>query len=151
MRHAPLQLIILAVLAIPVNVFAVTMTSPEFRISGPMTMSGAGTAASAGFIAAGAIGEQPASMGSPNYKIEPVRTSSLGIYPTGDIDGDGKVDIADVVVALNVAIGNITPTQEQITRGDVAPLIAGAPHPDSIVDSGDALLILEKFVGLKTW
>ncbi|GFO57426.1 hypothetical protein GMSM_44330 [Geomonas sp. Red276] len=70
---------------------------------------------------------------------------------SGDVNGDGVVDISDALLALQIAIGNIAPTQDQLSRGDVAPLISGAPHPDGAIDAGDALVILEKVVGLKDW
>ena len=70
---------------------------------------------------------------------------------TGDVNGDGVVDIKDALQSLQIAIGNVTPTKSQISRGDVAPFISGKPQPDGVIDSGDSLVILRKVVGLITW
>ncbi|WP_198134517.1 fibronectin type III domain-containing protein [Geotalea uraniireducens] len=76
---------------------------------------------------------------------------ALSSLPSGDINGDGKVDIADALLALQMAVGLITPTSAQLATGDVAPLSNGKPAPDGAIDIADAMLILEKAVGMLTW
>lgn len=71
--------------------------------------------------------------------------------PDGDLTGDGKVDIADALAALRMAVGLATPSAADIEHGDVAPLVAGLPSPNGVIDTGDALVILRKAVGLVTW
>ena len=76
---------------------------------------------------------------------------ALSTLPSGDINDDGKVDIADALLALRAAVGIITPNQAQLAAGDLAPLVAGKPAPDGVIDIADAMLILEKAVGILTW
>lgn len=71
--------------------------------------------------------------------------------PDGDLDGNGKVDIADALRALQISAGLVTQTNNDLLHGDVAPLIDGKPSPDGVIDVGDALMILRKAVGLVNW
>jgi pseudomonalisin len=61
----------------------------------------------------------------------------------GDINGDGVVDTADVLLAQQIALGLVTPTVSQLAHGDVAP--SGG---DGVVDAGDFALIQAKVLGL---
>jgi MBG domain-containing protein/concanavalin A-like lectin/glucanase superfamily protein/YDG domain-containing protein/Big-like domain-containing protein len=56
--------------------------------------------------------------------------------------------IHDAVIALTFALGETTPTPEQLRRCDAAPMVNGIPHPDGKVDLADVLIILRKVVGL---
>jgi len=67
---------------------------------------------------------------------------------SGDINGDGKVDITDALLALEASVHLITPTADELTRGDVAPMVNGVSEPDGRIDIEDAILILRKAVGL---
>ncbi|ABQ24975.1 MBG domain-containing protein [Geotalea uraniireducens] len=71
--------------------------------------------------------------------------------PSGDINGDGKVDISDALLALQMAVGLATPSPAQLAAGDVAPLVNDKPSSDGVIDIADAMLILEKAVGMLTW
>ncbi len=66
----------------------------------------------------------------------------------GDINGDGVVNVLDVMLAEKIALGLITPTANQFAHGDVAPLVNGAPAPDGKIDAGDVLIIERKALGL---
>jgi hypothetical protein len=70
---------------------------------------------------------------------------------TGDITGDGTVDIADALRALQIAIGIEAASPAMLLLADVAPLAGGKPSPDGVIDIADALVILEKSVGLVNW
>jgi hypothetical protein len=72
-------------------------------------------------------------------------------YPSGDINGDAKVDMADALLALQMAVGISTPSAGDLQNGDVAPLIGGVPTPNGIINTGDAVVILQKAVGNITW
>jgi len=62
---------------------------------------------------------------------------------------DGTVNVGDALVALRFALGLETPTQEDISHGDVAPLDEeNKPDPDGIINVGDALVILRKALGI---
>jgi len=72
--------------------------------------------------------------------------------PSGNAtDGISAPTIADVQKVLQFALGLAIPTADEIVNVDVAPLASGKPAPDGNVDGGDALVILEKVVGIVTW
>jgi hypothetical protein len=74
---------------------------------------------------------------------------SNNLSPThGDINGDGKVDIADALMALNFAVDLIQASPDQLSRGDVSPIVNGIATPDGMLDIQDALMILRAAVGL---
>ena len=72
-------------------------------------------------------------------------------YPTGDINGDGIVNISDALLAMQIAVGLVNVTPDELLRGDVAPLVNGAPAPDGVIKIDDALVILKRLVGLVNW
>jgi immune inhibitor A len=60
---------------------------------------------------------------------------------------DGIVDVADALVAIEIANGQISATPIDLSRGDVAPV----GSPDGVIDLSDALLILRKAEGLTSF
>ncbi len=73
-----------------------------------------------------------------------------GVIPgsaSGDINGDGSVDVIDVLLAWRILSGSLAPDTNQLLRGDVAPLVGGVPVPDGQFTLGDAYLIQAKAVG----
>lgn len=60
----------------------------------------------------------------------------------GDVDLSGEVNAADVLLAHQVLSRRRTLSAEEQAHADIAPLVNGVPVPDSIVDSGDLLLIM---------
>jgi len=116
-------------------------------------------------VANGAFQQQITFAAAKQYAITVTATDQAGnsvtvqrnvIYalpslPSGDINGDGTVDIADALLVLQMAVGIVTPTTTQLSAGDVAPLVNGKPLPDGTIDIVDAMLILEKAVGMLTW
>lgn len=78
------------------------------------------------------------------YVPGPVSSTVSG----GDVDGDGKTDIFDVLKALRLATGLETPTLTSQARADVAPLVNGVSIPDGNVTLEDVLVILRKAAGL---
>ncbi|MEA3358672.1 MAG: dockerin type I repeat-containing protein, partial [Thermodesulfobacteriota bacterium] len=80
-------------------------------------------------------------------------TKAVTDKPDGDVaplgNRDGKVNVGDALVALRFALLLETPTTEDVSHGDVAPLDAsGQPNPDGQITVGDALVILRKALGL---
>jgi hypothetical protein len=71
--------------------------------------------------------------------------------PSGDIDGDGTVTIADALLALKSYVGLAALTADQISNGDVSPLVNGIPASDGTINLGDVVVILRKTVGALTW
>ena len=70
---------------------------------------------------------------------------------TGDINGDGVVDVGDALLALRISVALVPMDPKYLVNGDVAPMVNGKPQPDGTIDVGDALLILRKCVQLVNW
>ncbi|NVN98786.1 MAG: SMP-30/gluconolactonase/LRE family protein [Geobacteraceae bacterium] len=69
--------------------------------------------------------------------------------PTGDIDGDGVVRLADALAALrHVAGTDIIADPDKFFNGDVGGLINGRVARDGLIDIQDSVLILNKAYGL---
>lgn len=77
-------------------------------------------------------------------------TFAVNVFiPDGDANNDGRVDVADALKALRIAVGLAAPTATELLHGDVAPLDSdGVPAPDARITVADALLILRKVVGV---
>lgn len=69
------------------------------------------------------------------------------VVPSGSFSG-GAVGVADALKALRIAVGLVTPTSDDLLRGDCSPLVNGAPAPDGRIGVDDALLILKKAIGM---
>jgi hypothetical protein len=65
----------------------------------------------------------------------------------GDLNGDGVVDAADVLLAERIALGLVAPTANQLAHGDVSPPSA----PDGVIDVRDFLRIQQKALGLASF
>jgi len=68
--------------------------------------------------------------------------------PNGDINGDNLVDLADLLLAMRILTGQYTPTPQEQTRWDVAPLVGGVPAPDGFNTSGDYTVLQRKVLGI---
>jgi hypothetical protein len=66
---------------------------------------------------------------------------------TGDVNGDGLVDAGDLVLMQRIVIGAVAASTNQVIRGDVAPLSAGVPAPDGVLDLADYLVLSRKVLG----
>jgi len=83
-------------------------------------------------------------------EVSPPATTPVSA--SGDLNGDGKMDVRDALKALQMAVGLIVPAGNDMNVGDVAPLgNDGKPAPDGKIDLRDALLILKKVIGLVSW
>jgi hypothetical protein len=79
-------------------------------------------------------------------------TVTASFMPSGNLTGSGTPGVADAVKALRIALGLVTPTDEDKLAMDVAPLGAdGRPAGDQLQDLSDVLLILRRAVGVVTW
>ncbi|RKZ61963.1 MAG: hypothetical protein DRQ44_11395 [Gammaproteobacteria bacterium] len=66
----------------------------------------------------------------------------------GDINGDDAVNIIDILLATQIALGMKTPSPDELLRGDVGPLTSGVPDPDGEINTADLVLIQRKVFGL---
>lgn len=67
----------------------------------------------------------------------------------GDINIDGKVDISDLVMGIQVIV-RVHPmlNENQMFRGDVGPMRSGIPIPNNKFTIEDLMLIMRKVVGI---
>jgi hypothetical protein len=159
MKHNLFTTLAAVLLLLPAAVLASTLSSPSYRSELGDTPSGAGSAASPGYtVKQGIVGSSFAMVpgtSSPGYSVKPgilVKTETVvSTLPTGDIDGDGSVTIADALLALQISVGTVAVTSAYLINGDVAPFVGGKPVPDGIITGADALMILRKVVGLVSW
>lgn len=82
---------------------------------------------------------------------DPLDDMSVPVW--GDIDNNGVVNAADVLIASRAALGLVTLTNEQLARGNVAPLVGGKPAsaPDDEFNVADLLLIAGKATGARSF
>jgi hypothetical protein len=73
----------------------------------------------------------------------------MSVLVWGDIDNNGVVNAADVLLATRTALGMMTLNSAQLARGNVAPLVGGVPdsRPDDNFNVADLLLITGKATG----
>jgi hypothetical protein len=69
----------------------------------------------------------------------------------GDLNGDKKVDVADALLAMQIAAGLKAPTPANMASGDVAPFVGGKSAPDGKIDIADVVAILQKWTGQLIW
>jgi YD repeat-containing protein len=65
----------------------------------------------------------------------------------GDLNGDGIVNVVDVMFAEQIAMGLRTPTPDQLVHGDVSP----PGNPDGKIDVRDVSRIMRKAFGLENF
>lgn len=66
-----------------------------------------------------------------------------GIPSFGDVNGDGYLDILDLIMVVDHIVGRDSLSGDQFTRADISPWIEGtpAPEPDGLVNVQDLSLI----------
>ena len=72
---------------------------------------------------------------------DPNSGSSIPAGTNGDINNDGILNAADVLLASRFALGSLTPDSAQLLRGDVAPIVNNVSLPDGLFNAGDLLII----------
>ncbi len=76
-----------------------------------------------------------------------VHTPAPAAIHDGDLNIDGQVNTADVLWGLQTLYGGRSLSPEQITHGDVAPVVSGIPQPDGLFGIGDVVVILRIALG----
>jgi hypothetical protein len=79
-------------------------------------------------------------------------SGTITVYHAGVVNVDGTIGIADALQSLHFVLGLSTPTPEQFTRSDVAPIdMTSTPHqpkPDGKLDIDDIIVMLRRAAGL---
>ena len=80
-------------------------------------------------------------------------TVNATFMPSGDLDGDGVLDIKDALKALKILIGLFPDlTTDDLVAMKVTPLdAAGRPAGTGAPDLNDVVLILKRVLGIVTW
>ncbi len=78
---------------------------------------------------------------------DPLDNASIPLVASGDINNDGQVNAADLLLATRILTGAYIPTREEQERWDVAPLVNGIPEPDSQNTAGDLVVLQRKVLG----
>jgi len=68
-----------------------------------------------------------------------VFTLSFSEAIIGDLDGDGIVNVIDIIVTVNVILGAVEPTPQQESAGDL--------NGDSIIDILDVIALVNLVLG----
>jgi hypothetical protein len=159
MTHVGTIFLLALMLTLPPQLHAADLSSPNYRSLPLDSLAGAGSAASPDYSAraaatGNAFGIRPGTA-SPGYRLSAAIPALAGktnlSLPTGDINGDGSLTVADALLALQVSDGSIPFNREQLKNGDVAPFLNGQPAPDGSITVADALIILRKLVRLVIW
>jgi hypothetical protein len=141
---------------LPQTAPAAMQSSPAYNLNGGSIISGGGaTAAGSGVRISGAVIGQWAAIpaagaASSNYTTTALLLASPqpgGIH-SGDINGDGRVDMIDALMALHAQTGLVALTEQEAGRGDVGPLVNNVPLGNGRIDIDDTVLILRKAVGM---
>ena len=106
----------------------------------------------------------PATFTKPAKPGDPVVFTSLALtangttlnttfMPSGDLDGNGNLDIGDALKASRILLGlPSAPTAADLVAMKVAPLdAAGRPNGTGAPDLNDLVLILRRALGIVTW
>ncbi|HHZ88155.1 MAG TPA: hypothetical protein EYN61_03925 [Chromatiaceae bacterium] len=64
-----------------------------------------------------------------------------------DINDDGVVNAADVLLVVRIVLGSYTPTAAEAVRADIAPYNGNTPNPDGLINLGDMLVIMRTMQG----
>ena len=159
MRNHISTTMLAALLLLPVAVQAASQSSANYTNNAGRIVSG-GTAATdpSGLKKSGvSIGQgifiPPEGTGSPGYSAKAttlpiIASGGNGAMHTGDINGDGRVDIIDALLALKSGIGLVALNAQERFRGDVGPLVNNVAVGNGKIDIEDTILILRKAIGL---
>ena len=80
------------------------------------------------------------------YNSDPL--SQTDTPANGDVNDDGVVNVADVLMATRIVTGQLIPDDDQRVRADVAPFNGSYPIPDGQINAGDLVRIQRMALGL---
>jgi hypothetical protein len=94
--------------------------------------------------------------GGVSFSLPPVKTDksvSATFVPSGDLDENGTVDVADALKAMKIFINLLAPDPTDLEAMKIGPLdTSGVPTGGTgAPDLNDIILILKKAVGIVKW
>lgn len=72
-------------------------------------------------------------------------------FPDGTLNGTGKPTVQDALRTIRLVVNQTTPSTLELVHYDIGPLVNGKPNPNGKIEIADAILILRKALGLKSW
>jgi hypothetical protein len=72
-------------------------------------------------------------------------------FPDGTLNASGKPSVQDALRAIRLVVNQLTPSAAELAHYDIGPLVGGKPNPNGKIEIVDAILILRKALGLKSW
>jgi ELWxxDGT repeat protein len=141
---------------VPGTVVPVTKVTPVDGACGASNGQAVTVAPSANLCSAGIAstltGSGPWSWSCAGSNGGTTASCSAALLKTGIVNaapGKTKPDITDALRALNIVVGNITPTTTDYAQLDVAPLDgSGRPKGDHVIDVYDVIGVLRMMLGL---
>jgi len=79
---------------------------------------------------------------------DPLNNASFPVLNDGDVNNNGQVNVADLVIAMQILTGQKVATPLELAHLDVGPLVGGIPSPDGLYNLGDYLVLLRKVTGM---
>jgi len=79
-------------------------------------------------------------------------TVNATFMPSGDLDGNGTLDVSDALKALKILLNLQAPQGDDLAAMKVAPLDAsGRPNGTGAPELNDVVLLLKRVLGIVTW
>lgn len=72
-------------------------------------------------------------------------------FPDGTLNAGGQPTVQDALRAIRLVVNQVTPSAQELAHYDIGPLVGGKPNPNGKIEIVDAILILRKALGLKSW
>lgn len=72
-------------------------------------------------------------------------------FPDGTLNGTGKPTVQDALRSIRLVVNQSSPSAAELAHYDIGPLVNGKPNPNGKIEIVDAILILRKALGLKSW
>ena len=72
-------------------------------------------------------------------------------FPDGTLNGTGKPTVQDALRSIRLVVNQTLPSALELAHYDIGPLVNGKPNPNGKIEIVDAILILRKALGLKSW
>lgn len=72
-------------------------------------------------------------------------------FPDGALGTGGKPTVQDALRAIRIVVNQTAPSTLELAHYDIGPLVNGKPNPNGKIEIVDAILILRKALGLKSW
>ncbi len=72
-------------------------------------------------------------------------------FPDGTLYAGDKPTVQDALRAIRLVVNQSAPSAQELAHYDIGPLVNGKPNPNGKIEIVDAILILRKALGLKSW